>query len=206
MLQAATDEFVERGYTGATIRQIAERAEVAVQSVYSSWGSKRDLLRGVLEQALTRDADTDLDDTVVNRVWGADLAADAKPDVILRFIARQFCEISVRAATGWLTYLDAIGTDPAIAADWQQLMDLRRNSFRLHLAGISDGDFKPGLDRQTAVDTAWVIVSPQSYDLLVRRAGYDLARFQQWLADTLCAALLNPTVHSDTVAPSAVTD
>ena len=193
VLHAASDEFAEQGYARATIRRIAERAEVSVQSVYSAWGSKRDLLRGVLESALTRDPDAHLDERAVDRVWAADLAEGADAEVVLRFIARQFCQIALRAGTGWLTYLDAIGTDPMIAADWQQLMSLRRDSFGIHIGRIADADLRSGLDRQTAIDTAWVIVSPQSYDLLVRRAGYDQSRLQQWIGDTLCAALLDPT-------------
>lgn len=40
------------------------------------------------------------------------------------------------------------------------------------------------------MDTAWAIVSPDIYDLLVRRAGYSLDRFEEWIAATLRAALL----------------
>ncbi len=196
VLRAASDEFAEQGYAGATIRKIADRAEVSVQSVYSAWGSKRALLRGVLESALTGNPEAELDERAVDRVWGAGLAVGADPEVVLRFIARQFCQIARQAATGWLTYLDAIGTDPMIAADWQQLMSVRRDSFSIHIGRIADVDFRPGLNRQSAIDTAWVIVSPQSYDLLVRRAGYDEGRFEQWIGDTLCAALLDPTRRS----------
>ncbi|WP_158293931.1 helix-turn-helix domain-containing protein [Kribbella sp. VKM Ac-2568] len=48
-LAAATEEFAERGYAGATGARIAERADVAVQTLYSAWAGKRAMLRAVME-------------------------------------------------------------------------------------------------------------------------------------------------------------
>jgi len=61
LLAAAQAEFAERGYAAATVIRIAERAEVSVQTLYSNWGSKRNLLRAVMEGALTGDADVPLE-------------------------------------------------------------------------------------------------------------------------------------------------
>ena len=58
---AARDEFAENGYRAATVAKIAARADVSVQTLYHAWGSKRDLLRGVLELAMTGDEDVHLD-------------------------------------------------------------------------------------------------------------------------------------------------
>jgi hypothetical protein len=40
--------------------------------------------------------------------------------------------------------------------------------------------------------TAWVIASPDSHDLLVRQAGYSYGELEEWVRDTLAAALLSP--------------
>ena len=45
---------------------------------------------------------------------------------------------------------------------------------------------------KTAVDTAWVIASPESYDLLVRRLGYQLEEFDAWMRQSLLTAILPP--------------
>src|ERR1700674_3047781 len=60
LLVAARAEFAERGYAAATVIRIAERADVSVQTLYSNWGSKRNLLRAVMESAVTGDDDTPL--------------------------------------------------------------------------------------------------------------------------------------------------
>src|SRR5262252_3035616 len=55
LLVAARAEFAERGYAAATVIRIAERADVSVQTLYSNWGNKRNLLRAVMESAVTGD-------------------------------------------------------------------------------------------------------------------------------------------------------
>src|SRR5579859_4391506 len=55
LLAAANAEFAERGYAAATVIRIAERADVSVQSLYSNWGNKRNLLRAVLESSVNGD-------------------------------------------------------------------------------------------------------------------------------------------------------
>src|SRR5258708_7476718 len=53
LLAAARAEFSERGYAAATVIRIAERADVSVQTLYSNWGNKRNLLRAVMESSVT---------------------------------------------------------------------------------------------------------------------------------------------------------
>src|SRR5215472_16808665 len=57
LLAAARAEFAERGYAAATVARIAERAGVSVQTLYNDWGNKRNLLRAVMESAVTGDDD-----------------------------------------------------------------------------------------------------------------------------------------------------
>ena len=60
LLAAAKAEFAERGYAAATVIRIAERADMSVQTLYSNWGNKRNLLRAVMESSVTGDEDVPL--------------------------------------------------------------------------------------------------------------------------------------------------
>ena len=51
IVEAAARLFLERGYHRTSIGQIAQEAGVAVQTIYNSIGSKRDLLSRVLDFA-----------------------------------------------------------------------------------------------------------------------------------------------------------
>src|SRR3954449_5579904 len=50
VVDAARDLFLETGYPTATLRLIAERAEVSVQTVYARFGNKRAILKAVIDQ------------------------------------------------------------------------------------------------------------------------------------------------------------
>ena len=57
---------------------------------------------------------------------------------------------------------------------------------------LPPGSLQAGLTDAEAVDTAWAIASPETYDLLVRHAGYSLDDYEKWVFRTLAAALLPP--------------
>ena len=192
VLVAARQEFAERGYSAATVSRIAERANVAVQTLYSAWGSKRALLRGVMETSITGD-----DDAVFGETHPTVPMLRAVPDEVrgdgaayLRHVAHEFRVLAERATIGWQTYRDAAAVDPEAAEDWQQLMAMRREGFRMIVAQIPPKQLRPGLTPAAAGDTAWVIASPDTRDQLVRRAGYTYDELEAWVRTTLTAALL----------------
>lgn len=193
LLAAARAEFAERGYAAATVIRIAERAGVSVQTLYNDWGGKRNLLRAVMGSALTGDDDIPLEAAgQPPAVLTATLdPADAKdPRRLLAHLVRQYRLLAERAAVGWQTYRDGAAVDPDIAADWQQLSDGRRKSFHAMFARLPAPALRPGLSHAAAADTAWVIASPDTHDLLVRRAGYSYDQLEDWVRTTLTAALL----------------
>jgi AcrR family transcriptional regulator len=192
LLAAAKAEFAERGYAAATVIRIAERADVSVQTLYSNWGNKRNLLRAVMESSVTGDEDVPLVAGRPPAVITAtiDPADAADPRKLLVHLSRQYRLLAERSAVGWQTYRDGAGVDPDIAADWQQLSDLRRGAFHALFARVPAGALRAGLSNAAAADTAWVIASPDAHDLLVRQAGYSYDQLENWARSTLSAALL----------------
>src|SRR6476646_10050186 len=57
VLAAAAELFEESGWSGTTVAAIAQRAGVAVETVYSGFGSKKQVLRAVVDFAVVGDAD-----------------------------------------------------------------------------------------------------------------------------------------------------
>jgi len=192
LLVAARAEFAERGYAAATVIRIAERADVSVQSLYSNWGNKRNLLRAVMESAVTGDVDIPLVSGQPPAMLVAALdPGDAKdPRRLLAHLSHQYRLLAERAAVGWQTYRDGAAVAPDIAADWRQLTDLRRQAFQAMFARLPAKALRPGLSSAAAADTAWVIASPDTHDLLVRHAGYNYDQLEDWIRTTLTAALL----------------
>ena len=182
LLRAAAQEFVESGYAGATVSRIAKRAGVTVQTLYLAWGSKRALLRAYMTESLKAGyGSPDGVDSLFEGKTGREVTT------LLAQIVGKTAETSSPA---WRLHRDAAATDEEIAADWNQLQLLRRGTFERIVAHIPEDDLRPGLTREAARDTAWAIASPESYELLVKRAGYSLDEFVGWMEATLAAGLL----------------
>jgi AcrR family transcriptional regulator len=181
LLAAAAKEFESSGYVAATVNRIAAGAGVTVQTLYLAWGSKRALLRAYLESTLAPGSAPS----------GEHFAAQLHPDTpagTLGQVAAVFCGVAARSALAWRAYRDGAAVDADIAAEWHQLQTLRKATMATLLATIPDTAMR--LRREDAVDTAWAIASPATYDLMVSDAGYTLREFEGWITSTLQAAIL----------------
>ena len=189
---AASELFAEQGYTATTVSGIARRAGVSLQTLYLAWGSKRELLRAVLGEALSGTAggiDTEYVPRLRALMAPAAQESHTEPEHTVRAFAHVFRLIADRAATWWQIYRDAAATDPEIAQDWAALTALRRETTAALLQGLADEHLPPGLGRDQMVDTAWTIASPETCDLLVRHTGYTLDAYERWVGDTLLAVV-----------------
>jgi AcrR family transcriptional regulator len=192
LVQAAGELFAERGYAATTVSAIAERAGVSLQTLYLAAQGKRQLLRAYMEATVAA-SPAGLDQDYVDRLKAMVAASGGHDSAArIRAVAHVYRLIAERSAAGWHLYRDAAAMEPEIAADWDALQSLRRRTFRGLLEGIPDEDLRAELTFDDAVDTAWAIASPQTYDVLVRHGGYTLDTYESWVAGTLVAALLHP--------------
>jgi AcrR family transcriptional regulator len=191
VISGSRAEFAERGYAAATVARIASRAGVSVQSLYNDWGSKRNLLHAVMEAAVTGDDDIPMTPGKPPAILTAPLTPGEADDPrrLLAHLAREYRLLAERAAGGWQTYRDGAAMDPDIAADWQEISEMRRAAFRVMLAQIPAPALRPGLSPDVAADTAWAIASPETHRQLVREAGYSYDQLEAWVRTTLSAAL-----------------
>lgn len=180
--RAAAEEFIEHGYAAATVSRIAKRAGVTVQTLYLAWGSKRSLLRAFMTASLTQGAGA-------QGTVGGHFAGKTGREITTQ-LAALVGKTAKSAAAGWKLYRDAAATDAEIAADWDQLQLMRRETMATIVAHIPSDELRPGLSLEAARDTAWAIASPESHELLVRRTGYSLEEFERWMDATLTATLL----------------
>lgn len=202
LLLAAGEEFAEKGYTRTTVAAIAARAGVTVQTLYHAWGSKLALLEAFLDESLTGRPGPG----VVGSGRATMLAplAEAGDDAVrlVGAIAALFRHICERAALGWRLYREASASNPDVAEVWARLQAERRGTFEMALAAMPDSALRPSLTRADAVDTAWAIASPDTFDLFVRYRGFTLDEYEAWVHATLLAALIDPGLLGPATAPS----
>lgn len=190
LLVAAGDEFAERGYRAATVKRIAERAGVTVQTLYLAWTNKATLLRAHLESELAGESDADYGETIAGVIARVVEPVKDDPAAVVSTFAHLFRTIAERAAPGWKLYRDAAATDTDIAGEWHELQRLRRHTLEHFIDHLPSASRRAGLSREAAVDTAWVIASPETHELLVVIGGHSLDEYEAWLATTLSATLL----------------
>jgi len=189
ILDAAEDLFTDRGYTATAMPAIADRARVALKTVYLTFGTKAGVLHALWDVRLGGD---DQPVPVVDRNWYRQLLQADDPQVLLRTAARQSRKTKDRAGHVMRIVRHAAVTDPAISDLWQRI----ETEFRAVLRGFAErldelGALAAGVDPTTATDILWTLNHPDTWFLLVHRCAWTADQYEQWVGDTLLAQLLD---------------
>ena len=189
VLAAAQALFVERGYVGTTVDQIADRAGVSKPTVFASAGSKRSLLKDLCDLAIAGD---DQPLPVVQRPWYQEALHEPDQARSLRLYARNAVRIHERYADLGEVLRSAAGADDELRDLWRTSEDQRRNGVSFIVDSLlRKGALKPGLERESAIDVLWVLTASDSFYRLVRVQGWPAQRYEHWLGDTFCDQLLS---------------
>lgn len=185
--QAAYDLFVEQGYGATTLQSIAERAGVAVQTIYFAFGNKASLLKELVDVTIAGDEEPI---PTMQRTWFRDALAAGTAEALLRAHVRGTCDILQRVAPIMDVVRAAGAQDPSLAGMWQQDSDPR---LEVHTAAARSLVAKPGtragLSVEHAADLLFALLSPELYLLFVRDRGWTPKRWEQWAYDTLHAQI-----------------
>jgi AcrR family transcriptional regulator len=188
ILDAAQELFVERGYVATTIADIADRAGVAPETIYSAFRNKRSLLKRLAD---VRAAGDDEPIPVAQREWIREIMEEPDGRRKLRLYAAAARGMIQRGVGDVQLVIRAAATaDAQISELWEELKRQRlvgAANMATHLA--ERGLLRDGLDAERARDLIWTYISPEIADLLAER-GWNGAAYEQWLGDTLTAALL----------------
>jgi AcrR family transcriptional regulator len=191
VLGAARDLFLRRGYFGATIEAIAQRAGVSPQTVYNVVGGKAAVLKAVYDVALAGD---DEPVPVGARPAFAEVAAAPDPRSCLALYTRLGRQMFERAGPlVTVVFVEGSGRDPDLRAFIDKIESERRaGTAKLAHHMATKFGLRPGLTEAEAADILWALTSPELVDRFTRRRGWTLDRFQQWQAQTMADALVGP--------------
>lgn len=190
VVAAATELFVEQGYEGTTLEDVARTAGVARPTVTATFGSKSRLLSEVLDHALAGD---DEPVPVRDRPWFQPVWQATTAEEVLAAYAKVCVTIARRAAPVVEALHQAVDSHPDIAALWDRWLAGRRAGAAMVVErDVVRRRLRDGLAERTAVDVLWTLNDPDTYLLLVGRRGWAEGRFERWLADTMQLLLLGP--------------
>jgi AcrR family transcriptional regulator len=190
ILVAARELFVEQGYRATTVSQIAERAGVAVDTVYASVGRKPQVLRELVETSLSG---TDQVVPAEQRDYVQQVQAAPDAAAKIAIYAQAVAQIHPRLAPVFLALRDAAATEPDCAALWTSIADRRATNMHLFAAELrATGELRADLSDDEVADIVWSMNAVEYWVLLVTQRGWSPERFGEWLSDAWTRLLLTP--------------
>ncbi|MBD1537694.1 TetR/AcrR family transcriptional regulator [Arthrobacter sp. S13_S34] len=188
ILAAAREMFVTEGYARSTVADIGRRAGVAVDTIYAAVGRKPDLLRAVVESAIsgTGQAVPAEERDYVRRLRRAATAAEK-----ISIYADALVRIQPRLAPVYAALRDAAVTDGDCDALWKQISERRAANMRKFIDDLaSTGELRNDRPAAELADMVWSMNGPEYWLLLVDQRGWTPAQFAAWLADAWGRLLL----------------
>lgn len=202
IIEAARELFVAQGYGATNLQEVADRAGVAVQTIYFVFRNKRTLFKDVVDTSIVGDTEPV---ATMDREWFRAACAEPTAAGQLRAHVHGTREILDRVAPIMPLIAAAAATDPEIAAQWPDDEGPRytvQHAAAQALAGKPDA--RPDVSVAMAADLLFGLLSPQLYLAFVRDRGWAPDRWEDWayttLRDQLCAepAAGRPTSHAAT--------
>ncbi len=188
ILEQARALVVERGYVGTTVAEVARRAGVHIDTVYTLVGRKPVILHELVEQAISG---TDQAVEPLERDYVQHMRAEPDAGLKLDLYAAAMRRIHDRLAPLFLALRDAGRADPEAERIWTEISERRARNMRLLAADlVSTGQIRPDLELDQVADLVWVTNSPEVHQLLVQDRGWSPEHYQAWLADSWRRLLL----------------
>jgi AcrR family transcriptional regulator len=188
ILDAAQQQFLDRGYAATTIAAVAAQAGVSVETIYKAFGGKPGLVRAIYDRGL-------VGRQPVPAYQRADELRERETDprTIMRNWGRIASEVHSMVSPIERLVRAAAANDPDMAALLQAHNDRREARARHHARFLRErGYLRQGITLGQATDILWTCTSDELYDLLVTQRRWSPPRFARFLGDYMIAALLPP--------------
>ena len=185
IVNSAIALFRDRGWAATTLPMVAAEAGVAVDTIYSAFGSKSGLLMEAVELAIAGDDDPR---SMVDRPEVAEMANGTRAERIRTGI-RFTIGVYQRSVPMLRALQEAAGSDEAARARLTQYDRDRRDVMVVGLALILDGPAPEEL-----VDGIWALVSPEVFTMLTEGRGWPAEDAETWLAAMISSAIDNSSM------------
>jgi AcrR family transcriptional regulator len=185
---AADELFRERGYAATSMDDIAERAGVARQTVFSAFGSKAAVLKEAIDVRLVGD---DEPVAIAERPEAQRILAATDPRDAIRRQAKLYVETSRRTLPLW----PALQGGAAADAELAELV-------RFYETGILEGPtvlvdviadlgaLRRGRSRSKAKEAMYLVIQPSTIHAALA-LGWSPKEVERWLVECLEALLLD---------------
>jgi AcrR family transcriptional regulator len=179
---AARQCFVERGWTGTSVRSVATSAGVSEATVYAVYGTKAGLATSLVDSA---DDDADIARTLRELA-----AAVGDPTAQLAAQVRFERRLFENAGDALRVIVEGQRSEPALQAAYAEGRGRGERTRREVFATWPASAFRSGMTLDRALDLVAITVSIQTFDIATRERGWTPDQTEQWWIATLSSAIL----------------
>lgn len=186
VLAACRELLARDGYQATTIRAVAERAGVSVETVYKAFGGKPGLVKALWDVTLAGDDEplAMAQRPALREVWST-----RDPHTKVRLYAAFVRGVHERLGTLSALLVQAGPGVAQVLADSEAERLTGVTAFVAHLA--EQDALRPGTDTVRAADSCWALTGPQLFTQLTVGRGWSPESYQEWLAGLLAGTLLD---------------
>jgi AcrR family transcriptional regulator len=186
ILDAASDLFLERGYARTTMKDIAERADVARDTVHAIFGNKARVLTALIDVRLVPDAGVD---NITQRPDALAIKNEADQGKQIERFAKFIAGISTGLRPVFEVLRTASAVEPEMARVFVEMDRYRMINMQTYAKWIAArGPLRVSTRR--AGEIIWALASPDVARMLCEEIGWTESQHARWLADTLIRTLL----------------
>jgi AcrR family transcriptional regulator len=184
IVAAALEAFLEHGYVGTTMDDIAERAGVARRTIYNQFGSKASLLIAVINDRVvgSEERSIDADHESVR-------ALDDPTDMIDTFL-RSHVGVAARSLPILKVTFEAAAVDGEVAKAYEKNEEHRYEAQQVLVDALDGlGALRTDVPISYLRRGFWLLAGPQML-IAATESGWDIDTYSDWLRDTVTGLLL----------------
>ena len=179
IMAAAKDAFERLGWSGATMRAVADQAGVSIKTVEALYRTKAELLKTAVDYAIAGDIRPV---PVVGREPAAAMQAAPDAPAMLRLHAHHVRSLSERAAPIFWVVQQAASAHPDIAGLWAQMSGNRRTGAEWAATTLlAKPGVPPRIGQRYAEEVFWIAIDPGTYRSLTLGRGLTSDDFENWI-------------------------
>jgi AcrR family transcriptional regulator len=192
IVEAAAALFESAGYGPTTIRQIADTAGVAPDTVYATFGSKIRLLTAIIDARLSPSGEPNL----MQRPEALVVRDEPDQRRKLALFATDMNTVLARVGPVYEILRTAAAVEPEAGEVYAEMNRYRLANLTNVARWLADrGALRVPVER--AAEIIWALASPDVARLFKELRGWSDDDYAKWLADTLARTLLPHDSHRD---------
>jgi AcrR family transcriptional regulator len=183
--------FGQRGYAGASIDAIAEAAAVAPETIYATFGNKREILHYLINISVGGDEEQM---RVIDRPEPQAGLRETDARRLVSGFSAGISKILERAAPVMIILAEAARTEPELATLQDRLRSERVENMR-RVARAIHGLARVRVSESEAANTLWALTSPELFSLFSGACAWTRDQYAVWLQDSLTRLLFSDGPH-----------